>query len=272
MTRNTDVLLGSTTTTLIRWVKAKRALPDERVSTFLTSPSLNSARRFVSALDGIVHLYVTTASTVAPEQEGILDGILHLELASVCAGGWIGGTSSVGEDVSIALAAKTRDWLADLQASGRINAMVNIAPLAPKRTEHGASLSLRAMGYVSLAGLDRWSEERRESNYRERLGRIQSLLGIRRSELARILGVTPEAVRQWFDGAPISSDRHPDIDRINAVVDELAKIFRPEALPSLVRRRVPVLGNRTPLELILAGREDEVIRAYQQLFRPGVTQ
>lgn len=271
-TQSAEILLGGSAGTLIRWVSGKHAVPGTAAGRFLEAPSVSTARVLVSSLDDIVHVYATTVEELIPGKQDLLEGILHLELGSIASGGWIGVTQSIGEDFSLALAAKTREWLKDLQAGGVVPISVSITDLHPTNGKHDLQISADALTYVALAGLDKWTSEQRDRTYREKLSQIQSLLGLKPSELAAVLHVSREAVRQWFDGAQISNERWPDIDRLVRVSDFLLRHFKPEVLPSLIRRRPPILGNRRPLDLLVSGRDDELISAYDQLFAPGVTQ
>jgi hypothetical protein len=267
-----QTLVEASVTSLVKWVESRHAIPSDVVGDFLQSPSYSSARALVSAVDGVVHLYTTTWAHVDAGQAQLLEAILHVELASVSTSGWIGVSHSISKDLSIALAAKTRDWLVDLQSTGRLESRYRIAPLNPGPAAQGPQLPAQALIYLTIAGLDKWTTEHRDASYRQKLGEVQSLLGLRTSELARILQVSGEAIRQWFDGASISPDRWADIDRLDRIAKTLLSFFKAESLPSVVRRKAPGLNHRSPLDLLVSGRDDELISAYETLFKRGVTQ
>lgn len=79
------------------------------------------------------------------------------------------------------------------------------------------------------------------------LGQIRSILGLSDPELARILGVTRQALEQWRKrGIPV--ERSAEVDRLSAAAEWLAEELIAERIPQIVRTPVPALGGRTMLE------------------------
>lgn len=78
------------------------------------------------------------------------------------------------------------------------------------------------------------------------LGQIRRILDLSDPELARILGVTRQALEQWRKrGVP--AERSADVDRLAAAADWLAEELIAERIPQIVRTPVPGLGGRTML-------------------------
>lgn len=266
-----EIVLDGSVTSLVRWVVSREALPIEANADFLNRPSYSAARVLVNSVDRVLHIYVSAVSSVSSGKAQTVNVVLHTELPAVVTGGWIRGADSIAEDLVVGIAAKLRDWFADLKSGGQVASDIRIHPLHPDRDAMRTDLPPEAVSYLVAAGLDRWASEVRDRSYVSRLAEIQASLGVRPSELARLLGVSREAIRRWFDGAPIASDRWDDIDRLERLVRQLANYFRQE-LPALVRRRVPGLSDRTPLEMMYSGRGDEVVRFYHRIFETDLTQ
>ncbi|MHB8572612.1 MAG: hypothetical protein ACYDAY_06605 [Candidatus Dormibacteria bacterium] len=266
-----DVLLEATSTSLVSWVGNQAALPTQGAD-FLNRPTYASARILVNALDQVVHVYVSALGALDLGKTEALSAMLHTELPSLWTGGWIQSPETVGQDLAVGLAAKVRDWVSDLQASGQVTPSIRVRALRPAPGGVVINIDQEAISYLVVAGLDQWTSEAREMLYRSRLGHVQAAFGLRAAELARLLQVSREGLRRWFDGAPIAPERWADIDRLERLVHMLSGYFRPEVLPSLIRRKVPGLGNRSPMELIHAGREDELAAFYNAVFDRGVTQ
>lgn len=79
------------------------------------------------------------------------------------------------------------------------------------------------------------------------LGRIRGILGLSDPELARLLGVTRQALEQWRERG-IPARRSADVDRLAAAAEWLAEELIAERIPQIVRTPVPALGGRTMLD------------------------
>ncbi len=80
------------------------------------------------------------------------------------------------------------------------------------------------------------------------LGQIRDILGLSDPELARILGVTRQALEQWRKRG-IPAERSAEVDRLSAAAEWLAGELIAERIPQIVRTPVSALGGRTMLEL-----------------------
>lgn len=91
----------------------------------------------------------------------------------------------------------------------------------------------------------------RPSDRAPALGEIRSILGLSDPELARILGVTRQALEQWRKrGIPV--ERSAEVDRLSAAAEWLAEELIADRIPQIVRTPVPALGGRTMLEFARA--------------------
>lgn len=266
-----NVVLEGSTTTLVRWVESQGALPAEAGQCLLSRPSYRSAQVLVVEMDHVVHMYASALGSIDSNLAQLVAPALHGELASIWASGWVRTRESVGADLVVGLAARLRELVTDLQSSGRVNLELSTRALHPQHSLVPAQVTSQAIGYLAAAGLGQLVKEQRDSRYTTRLISIQTTLGLRPAELARLLQVTREAVRRWHDGAPVAPERWADIDRLERVVGGLATYYKVEALPAVVRRKVPGLGQKTPLELIQAGREVELMNFLNSIYARGVT-
>lgn len=78
---------------------------------------------------------------------------------------------------------------------------------------------------------------------------IREALQLSGNELAGLFGVTRQAVEQW-ETKSVPVDKAAKIDRVAEVVSELAKRFKPQRLPVVVRNAMPILDNRSILQTL----------------------
>src|SRR5829696_5104404 len=71
--------------------------------------------------------------------------------------------------------------------------------------------------------------------------------------LAEILGVSRSRVTRWLKGA--------GIDLLELVWSNLLRVYEPEAGRSWLWGVNPLLGDRRPIDLVRAGRAEELMRA-----------
>jgi hypothetical protein len=128
------------------------------------------------------------------------------------------------------------------------------------------------VAYLASAAIDQYMSESGQSDYQYKLERIQSLLGLRPSELARIIDVSREGLRQWQSGASIASERRPEIDQLYDLALWLAQHIKPQALPSFVRRRIPAIGDQTPIDWFASRRFGEFRRIFERGFSLEVSE
>ena len=97
------------------------------------------------------------------------------------------------------------------------------------------------------------------------LERFLTLWGLSASEAARVFGVSRQALSKWRSGG-VPAERAPALAELGAATDELDRRVKRERIPAVVRRRAPVLGNRSLYELASEGRHAEVRQAVTAMF------
>lgn len=84
---------------------------------------------------------------------------------------------------------------------------------------------------------------------RAQIKAIRESLQLSGNELAGLFGVTRQAVEQW-EIKSVPADKAAKIDRVAEVVGELAKRFKRQRLPVIVRNEMPILDNRSILQTL----------------------
>jgi hypothetical protein len=97
------------------------------------------------------------------------------------------------------------------------------------------------------------------------LRRLIEAFDLSKTELGRLFGVRRQAVDQWLErGVP--AERQEKIQTMLAVVDLLERKLKPGRLPGVARRPADAYGGKTMLELIAAGRHDELLERVRESF------
>ena len=79
--------------------------------------------------------------------------------------------------------------------------------------------------------------------------------------LAEILGVSRSRVTRWLKGAGIDPLNAEKVDLLELVWSNLLRVYEPEAARSWLWGVNPLLGDRRPIDLVRAGRAEELMRA-----------
>ena len=79
--------------------------------------------------------------------------------------------------------------------------------------------------------------------------------------VADLLGVSRSRVTRWLRGAGIDPLNAERVDLLELVWSNLLRIYDPETARSWLFGLNPHLGDRRPIELIRAGRAEELMRA-----------
>ncbi len=81
------------------------------------------------------------------------------------------------------------------------------------------------------------------------------------AQLADLLGVSRSRITRWLKGAGIDPVNAEKVDLLELVWSNLLRIYHPEAARSWLFGINPVLGDRRPIDLVRAGRAEELMRA-----------
>ncbi len=235
-----DTLLRATSTNVLAWFATENLLPSGETATrFLDHQTWMSAVRLVSAADPLIHVCVNLVRSLLPDDADALGELLHVQLARVCASGWVGSRSTREEDVALGITAELRNWLIERKEIGQLPPVITITALAPGPTASSVQLQADAITSIVMAGVDRHLNESRANAYLLKLNRIRSSLGITAAELAP--------------------------------VEMLLRYFQPEHLPSVMRRPIAALNNDTPIDWLASRRFDELAAFFAEKFNYGTT-
>jgi uncharacterized protein (DUF2384 family) len=93
--------------------------------------------------------------------------------------------------------------------------------------------------------------------------KIQALRADFRSgaQLADLLGVSRSQITRWLRGAGIDPLNAERVDLLELVWSSLLRVYDREAALSWLFGINPRLGNRRPIDLVRAGRTEELMRA-----------
>jgi len=97
------------------------------------------------------------------------------------------------------------------------------------------------------------------------LERVQRVLELSRTELAKLFGVSRQAIERWERQA-VPAERQERLASIAAVCDLLSANLKPERIPGAVRRPAQAYGERSILEAIAAGDDDLVLTELRDAF------
>jgi uncharacterized protein (DUF2384 family) len=79
--------------------------------------------------------------------------------------------------------------------------------------------------------------------------------------LADLLGVSRSRVTRWLQGAGIDPLNAERIDLLELVWSNLLRIYEPDAARAWLLGVNPSLGDRRPIDLVRAGRAEDLMRA-----------
>jgi transcriptional regulator with XRE-family HTH domain len=81
------------------------------------------------------------------------------------------------------------------------------------------------------------------------------------AQLAEMLGVSRSQVTRWLRGAGIDPLNAEKVDLLELVWSNLLRLYEREAALAWLFGVNPLLGDRRPIDLIRAGRAEELMRA-----------
>jgi transcriptional regulator with XRE-family HTH domain len=79
--------------------------------------------------------------------------------------------------------------------------------------------------------------------------------------LADLLGVSRSRVTRWLKGEGIDPVNAEKVDLLELVSANLRRIYEPEAVRAWLVGLNPNLGDRRPIDLVRAGKAEELMRA-----------
>jgi hypothetical protein len=126
-----------------------------------------------------------------------------------------------------------------------------------------------ALGGHDLAAAQRFLRHvRYELNHPDNeppLPHLMDALGLSKTELGRLFGVSRQAIDQWLErGVP--ADRQEKLGTLLALVSLLERKLKPGRLPGVARRPAAAYGDLSMLELIRADRHRELLDTVRASF------
>jgi uncharacterized protein (DUF2384 family) len=94
----------------------------------------------------------------------------------------------------------------------------------------------------------------------EKITALSQDLGSQR-RLAELLGVSPAQVTRWRRGGGIDLVNAERVDLLELVLANLLRLYPAEAAEQWLRGLNPHLGDRRPIDLVRAGRAQELLGA-----------
>jgi hypothetical protein len=242
-----------------------------------TGRSPQKARAFVSVALKVVHKAVDEmAAAVEPleAERTYLTKYLHDAVSATAVSPWMIVADDARAAVALEIAQRCRSTpflnrRTDASELPVRDAMERLA--AMQSTGQWPTASPRLVAFLEGVVLEDLAGEPLHDEYLTKLQRLKNGFGVNTQELAKLLDVSRTSIQKWLDGGGISRDVQARIDEQLAHLVRMESHWRPGLLPSIVRRRGRGLKGRTPLQLILAGKGDEVIEYFDALSDYGAT-
>ncbi len=97
------------------------------------------------------------------------------------------------------------------------------------------------------------------------LERIQSVFDLSRTELARLFGVSRQAISDWIDSG-VPGERQAKVATISSIADLLERKLKPGRVAGIARHAAPAYGGKSMLDLIVEDRHDELLEITRRSF------
>ncbi len=238
------------------------------------------ARTFANVALKVVHGAVSQLLTVVEGQHrAYLIHHLHEAVTAAPVSPWVLVIDDARGAVALEIAQRCRSipWLfrRDLTALPQLSVRARLEDAAGMggggQSEKPLTPSGAVLAFLEGAVLEDLATERLHDEYVAKLQRLRRGFGLSIEELRTLLSVSRTSIHKWLAGGGISPESRARIDENLAWVTQMESYWRPGLLPSIVRRHGLGLKGRTPLELILKGKSEDVIRYFDELTDYGAT-
>ena len=134
--------------------------------------------------------------------------------------------------------------------------------LAKRRDER----ELEELAHVfPLVVFEEAASARKATSGRDMLRRVSACLELSFENVGRILNVPGETVRRWERGiSRIPSDALATLEPVDSALTRLTRLFLPQRLPEVVRRKAELFDGSRALDWILQGRIADVVDRYER--------
>jgi len=164
------------------------------------------------------------------------------------------------------------DWIARVWADHRL-AFGNPSGAVAEADRGGAALSaggatgeqaLEFLASYGLAASELLTTRLQDAQGRIMLRRLMTHLGLSFEDLSRVLQASSASVRRWERREEvIPVEQMSELVLADRALARLLRLFRPERLPQVVRRRAEIFHAEPALNWILRGRLDSVVERYE---------
>ena len=139
--------------------------------------------------------------------------------------------------------------------------------LPPKILAKRDERELEELAHVfPLIVFEEAASARKAISGRDMLRRVSACLELSFENVGRILNVPGETVRRWERGiSRIPSDALATLELVDSALNRLSKLFLPQRLPEVVRRKADLFNGGRALDWILQGRIANVVDRYEQV-------
>lgn len=134
--------------------------------------------------------------------------------------------------------------------------------LAKRRDER----ELEELAHVfPLVVFEEAASARKATSGRDMLRRVSACLELSFENVGRVLNVPGETVRRWERGiSRIPSDALATLELVDSALTRLTRLFLPQRLPEVVRRKAELFDGSRALDWILQGRISDVVDRYER--------
>jgi hypothetical protein len=106
----------------------------------------------------------------------------------------------------------------------------------------------------------------------DQLIHLRERVPLTEADIAAATGADLETVAGWLDRRVVpAGEPATRLSELIAAVDRLAVSMQAEAIPDWLRREVPALGGRTPLDTVAAGGYEQLAGFAEDLIDPPFT-
>lgn len=99
----------------------------------------------------------------------------------------------------------------------------------------------------------------------EPLRRLTKLWDLSNAAAGRMFGVSRQAFTKWLAKGP-PPDRAADVAYVSTITDLLDLYVKRERIPAVVRRRAPLLGDRSIIDAVEGGAYEETANQVRAMF------
>jgi predicted transcriptional regulator len=106
----------------------------------------------------------------------------------------------------------------------------------------------------------------------DQLIRLRERVPLSPGDVAAATGADRPTVAAWLERSAVpTGEQAARLSELIAAVERLEVSTKPEAIPAWLNRKVPLLGDKTPLETLAAGGYEQIARVAEDFVYPTFT-